>query len=103
MWPFDAAGWPRAVEIYPRLLTGPVTKSLQAARTGYLAALGWPPDAALRERAASTEDAFDAAMSALRMYEHQEELADPPSVPAVAALEGWIWSPRKAVGRGSQT
>ena len=95
VWPFDPAGWPRVVEIYPRLLTGPVTKSLQAARTDYLAALGWPADGSLRERAASTEDAFDAAMSALRMYEHQEDLAVPPPVPEVAALEGWIWCPRQ--------
>jgi Protein of unknown function (DUF429) len=95
IWPFDAGGWPRVFEIYPRLLTGPVTKSVHADRTGYLAGLGWPPDAGLRERAASTEDAFDAAVSALRMGEHQEELADPPPVPEVAALEGWIWCPRQ--------
>lgn len=96
VWPFDAGGWPRAVEIYPRLLTGPVTKSSQAARTHYLAALGWPADPLLQERVASTEDAFDAAMSALRMFQHQEDLADPPVVPEVAALEGWIWCPRQA-------
>jgi hypothetical protein len=72
-----------------------VTKSVQAARTEYLSALGWPADSFLRERAASTEDAFDAAMSALRMYEHQEDLAVPPPVPEVAGLEGWIWCPRK--------
>jgi hypothetical protein len=95
VWPFDAGGWPRAVEIYPRLLTGPVTKSVPAARTGYLAALGWPADPLLRELAASTEDAFDAALSALRMFQHQEDLADPPLVPEVAALEGWIWCPRQ--------
>src|SRR5207249_2523855 len=86
IWPFDQAGWPRAVEIYPRLLTGPVAKSVQSARTGYLTRLGWPADAALRERAASTEDAFDAAVSALGMDEHQEDLAAPPSVPETAAL-----------------
>jgi hypothetical protein len=94
VWPFDETGWPRVVEIYPRLLTGPVTKSLQPARAGYLARLGWPADAALRERAASTEDAFDAALSALGMHEHQEDLAAPPPVPEIAALEGWIWCPR---------
>jgi hypothetical protein len=96
VWPFDTAGWPRAVEIYPRLLTGPVTKSAPAARTAYLAALGWPADPHLRERVASTEDAFDAAISALRMFQHREDLADPPVVPDVAALEGWIWCPRWA-------
>ncbi|HMC04937.1 MAG TPA: hypothetical protein VKJ83_05640, partial [Actinomycetota bacterium] len=93
IWPFDRAGWPRVVEIYPRLLTGPVDKSVQSARTDYLTRLGWPADPALRERAASTEDAFDAAVSALGMDEHQEDLAAPPPVPEIAALEGWIWGP----------
>jgi len=93
IWPFDQGGWPRVVEIYPRLLTGPVAKSVQSARTEYLTRLGWPADAALRERAASTEDAFDAAVSALSMDEHKEDLAAPPPVPEIAALEGWIWSP----------
>ena len=101
VWPFDETGWPRVVEIYPRLLTGPVTKSLQPARAGYLARLGWPAGAALRERAASTEDAFDAALSALAMDEHREDLAAPPPVPEIAALEGWIWCPREFLGTSS--
>ena len=102
IWPFDRAGWPRAVEIYPRLLTGPVTKSVRSARTDYLARLGWPADPVLRERAASTEDAFDAAISALGMDEHQEDLAAPPPVPEIAALEGWIWRPRETPARSRQ-
>lgn len=27
IWPFDQPGWPQAVEIYPRVLTGPVVKT----------------------------------------------------------------------------
>ena len=100
VWPFDETGWPRVVEIYPRLLTGPVTKSVASARAGYLARIGWPADATLRELAASTEDAFDAALSALGMDEHQEDLAAPPPVPEIAALEGWIWCPREIVAGG---
>ena len=53
------------------------------------------PLAALREQAASTEDAFDAALSARGMDEHREDLAAPPPVPEIAALEGWIWCPRR--------
>ena len=59
---------------------------------------GKPTGAALRERAASTEDAFDAALSALAMHEHQEDLATPAPVPEIAALEGWIWCPRTSLG-----
>ena len=69
---------------------------MPSTRAGYLARLGWPADAALRERAASTEDAFDAAMSALGMDEHQEDLTTPRAVPEIAALEGWIWCPRES-------
>ena len=101
VWPFDETGWPRVVEIYPRLLTGPVTKSVPSARAAYLARLGWPAGAALREQAASTEDAFDAALSARGMNEHREDLAAPPPVPEIAALEGWIWCPREFLGTSS--
>src|SRR5688572_17311154 len=35
IWPFDPPGWPRVVEIYPRLLTGPVNKSSLTHRMEY--------------------------------------------------------------------
>jgi hypothetical protein len=38
IWPFDPPGWPRVVEIYPRLLTGPVNKSSADARAAHLVA-----------------------------------------------------------------
>ncbi|GAC1362136.1 MAG: hypothetical protein NVSMB32_02130 [Actinomycetota bacterium] len=94
IWPFDADGWPRLLEIYPRLLTGAVAKSNQAARSAYLAVLAWPPDEASRDQVASTEDAFDAALSARALDAHQPALLSPPSnLPAQAAREGWIWCP----------
>ena len=86
IWPFDAApggwGWPRVVEIYPRLLTGAVRKSDRLAREAYLDHLGWPADRALRRRVASSEDAFDAAVSARAMDRHWQELVElPPPAP----------------------
>jgi hypothetical protein len=88
VWPFDAPGWPRVVEIYPRLLTGPVVKSSAAARDAYLArrypALG----------PIASEDAFDAAVSALTMARHADDLAALPteSDPELRR-EGRIWYP----------
>jgi hypothetical protein len=35
------------------------------------------------------------------MDEHDEQLANPPSVLAEAALEGWIWSPEPVEGQRS--
>jgi hypothetical protein len=93
IWPFDQPGWPRVVEIYPRLLTGPVTKSRATERRSWLdreASIGDD----LREQAASSEDAFDAAASALRMSEHADELAVLAREPG-RALEGRIWRPAR--------
>ena len=67
VWPFDAPGWPRVVEIYPRALTGRVIKSDERARRAYLRRHFPEHPADLLERAASSEDAFDAAVSALVM------------------------------------
>lgn len=95
IWPFDPPGGSRVVEIYPRLLTGAVNKSRHRARLAYLRehvdglADGW------RERAAGSEDAFDAAVSALRMASHVDERARLQQAPAGSAgrLEGEIWRP----------
>lgn len=106
IWPFDAAGpstWPRVVEIYPRLLTGPVAKSQEAARRAYVAALGWPSDPSWAEQLVASEDAFDAALSALGMARGAAGLVDLPPVPPEAALEGWIWDPGgQAAGQPSR-
>jgi hypothetical protein len=95
IWPFDDPRWPVALEIYPRALTGPVVKSRHRARREYLARRFGAQDEVMRERAAGSEDAFDAAVSALVMARHQEELAAleelPPGSPR--RLEGAIWTP----------
>jgi hypothetical protein len=46
------------------------------------------------ERAAGSEDAFDAAVSAIIMSRHRDELSALPRVTdATVRLEGWIWEP----------
>lgn len=92
IWPFDQPGWPRVVEIYPRALTGPVHKRDVSARARYLEAIDLPD--ALRRRAEASEDAFDAAVSALVMSAAQAEFVLPGDVAdPLAALEGLIWVP----------
>jgi len=97
IWPFHEAKLPLIVEIYPRLLTGPVIKSRQADRDAYLAA-GFPEiDGHFRSLAASSEDAFDAAVSAVVMSRHGSELGGlSQSLDPVELLEGRIWWPQGA-------
>ncbi len=88
IWPFDPPRLPMAVEIFPRLLTGAVVKSQREARAAYLARRGWP------SAAAATEDAFDAAVSALRMDHHRRQLATlGPELDSRLRREGRIWAP----------
>jgi hypothetical protein len=94
IWPFDPPGLPLVVEIYPRLLTGPVVKSNTAARQQHFT---------LHHPCASdwhipSEDAFDAAVSALAMAAHLDELlALPSEIDPVVRREGRIWRPRATV------
>ena len=94
VWPFHGGGPPVAVEIYPRLLTGPVVKSSAVARRAYLAGRFPELDSAAAAVAASTEDAFDAAVSALVMDRHRSELlrlGGPRD--QLEELEGRVWAP----------
>jgi hypothetical protein len=105
IWPFDppAPGRPTAVEIYPRVLTGRVTKSSAEQRTTYLReryARAGAADARTAELlavASTSDDAFDAAVSALVMDAHAAELAaltpGAASCMPEAAVEGEIWLP----------
>lgn len=99
VWPFDAPRMPLVIEIHPRLLSGAVAKSDPRARAEYLARRHPGLGDENRAKAASSEDAFDAAVSALVMAEHVESLA---SLPAAedrwARLEGRIWHPSSAGG-----
>jgi hypothetical protein len=87
VWPFDPPRLPMAVEVFPRLLTGPVVKSRREAREAYLRSRDWPPEAAV------TEDAFDAAVSALVMSAHAMALSTLPAErDGQMRREGRIWS-----------
>ena len=94
VWPFDPVRLPAVIEIYPRVLTGSVVKTRPAARDDYLAREypGLPEP--LRVTAASSDDAFDAAVSAFAMWEHVEELMSlSQSEDRQVLREGWIWVP----------
>lgn len=98
VWPFDAPRLPLVVEIYPRLLTGPVAKGDVGSRRRYLAAQHPTLAPALRALAGSCEDAFDAAVSALAMGAVAGRfLSLGCATDEVEALEGAIWQPD---GRG---
>jgi hypothetical protein len=101
VWPFTegscpvGAAAPTAIEIYPRLLTGAVNKSSFSQRAEYLRhrfpRLAAEPGVV----ASSSEDAFDAAVSALVMAEHVEALAALTCArDAIERIEGAIWWPR---------
>jgi hypothetical protein len=92
VWPFDPPALPLVVEIYPRVLTGPVRKTSPSERERYTEAITMAPD--LRRLAAASEDAFDAAISALVMAAGVEELRAPPAEPGYEQ-EGRIWRPRR--------
>jgi hypothetical protein len=82
------------VEIYPRALTGPVVKRDPAARRTYLEARYPELPAQLRDLAVASEDAFDAAVSALVMSGHEAALRSLPALDEPVALrEGWVWIP----------
>jgi hypothetical protein len=96
IWPFTSGSWPVVFEIYPRLLTGPVQKSNPAARESLLAQRYPHLDAAHRRLASESEDAFDAAVSALVMAEHMDDLHAlriEPEPDSGLRLEGRIWHP----------
>ena len=88
LWPFDEPRLPLALEIFPRLLTGPVRKSRPGERRSYLLQRGWPVQAAV------SKDAFDAAVSAFRMHARADLLLGlAPERDPVYRREGRIWSP----------
>ena len=92
IWPFHEVQTPLVIEIYPRLLTGPVNRSDFDERQAYLAR-GCPEiDDALACKAASSEDAFDAAVSAVVMNRHINEIsALTASRRPTDLIEGRIW------------
>jgi hypothetical protein len=95
IWPFTAGGaTPTVVEIYPRLLTGPVNKSNAQARAELVCRRFPDLSPSHRDLAVGSEDAFDAAVSALVMAEHVADMAClPDEADPDLRLEGRIWHP----------
>lgn len=98
VWPFSPAHMPMVLEIYPRLLTGPVNKSNYEARKAYLADRCSTDhafemlDEDVVAKARRSEDAFDALVSVIAMVAKQhsfrglEQATDPNTL-----LEGAVW------------
>jgi hypothetical protein len=99
-WPFDAPRFPLVVEIYPRALTGPVVKGSEVERRQYLMAHYPAIGTVMFDRGASSEDAFDALVSALIMARHARDFASLPSADGADHLEGRIWLPGLLPTRG---
>lgn len=98
IWPFDtpAPDGPAALEIWPRALTGPVVKSSTRERIGVLGQYAHSIPSGPRELAASSEDAFDAAIAALAMDAHRDALVHLPAARSDdERLEGRIWVPQQ--------
>jgi hypothetical protein len=92
IWPFDApARPPVAVEIWPRAFTGPVVKSDARARAAHLDQHFPGLATGLRDAAVGSDDAFDAAVSAVVMSRHEAALRALPRRDD-ACGEGWVWS-----------
>ena len=92
IWPFEVPAWPLVVEIYPRLLTGPIKKSSQASREAYLTTFTPTLAKEFCNTASSNEDAFDAAISALVMSSRIEEFErQRQGREAWELIEGKIW------------
>lgn len=110
VWPFEDAtlGGPRPapllVEMYTRLLTGPVKKANAEARREYLRrrrredALYAGLSRGVVAKAEGSEDGFDALVCCVEMVRRREEFAELRATrDEVLALEGETWRP--GVGR----
>jgi hypothetical protein len=98
IWPFDPPSPFVVLEIYPRLLTGPVRKNDRGHRAAYLAAVPWAVAPRFVPSIVESEDAFDAAISALVLHDHlaQLTLLQQSSDP-LTLLEGDVWCPSKII------
>ena len=110
IWPYDEpdpAHHPTVVEIYTRLMTGPVTKSSESARTAYLNAKRKENPFFVKlprsiiTKAQGSEDAFDALVTTLVMAEYRHEFAHlKQTTDEIFMMEGQTWVP--GVGESSQ-
>ena len=96
IWPFDPPKMPLVIEIYPALFYEKGVKSSLEKRLKYVKSDSRFKSELHRTKASCSDDAFDAAVSALAMIDHHRELLNlsakrgDPSI----QLEGEIWLPR---------
>ena len=91
IWPFDPPKLPCVVEIYPRLFYGNLKKNRTRDRLDYLEPLPIP-DKYHRAAATCSDDAFDAAVSALEMFKRREEFGQlRQTLDPIEKIEGCIW------------
>jgi hypothetical protein len=94
IWPYDSPSFPMALEVYPRLLTGPVNKSSALQRLDLIGRRYPNLEQRWVEMAASSDDAFDAAISAIVMSQHAASFAALPDCrDPLVRKEGCIWHP----------
>jgi hypothetical protein len=89
VWPFDDWRLPAVVEVWPRLAIGPLVKSSERARAGWVAANRPLLHPLVAEAAERSPDAFDAAAAALALAGRDRIARPSPDDPGVV-LEGWI-------------
>jgi Protein of unknown function (DUF429) len=93
IWPFDDVGPRAAFEVYPSLYAKVATNDA-AGRAAHLAPL---PSTVLaprdRDSAVASDDAFDAVVSALAMWDRRHELLSlDAATDATTAIEGAVWA-----------
>lgn len=94
IWPFDEPELPLVVEIYPACLyPKTVTKSRREARRSHLDASYPEVCPSCRSAMAGNDDAFDAGVSALVMWEQRPAFTRLEKARGTRALEGEIWRP----------
>lgn len=93
VWPFDEPreGEPMVVEIYPRLFTGAVTKSRCSERYWYLEKYLRNLSSDHWTKAMDSEDAFDAAISAIKLAETLNRPRKRDQLDEAIQIEGEIW------------
>jgi hypothetical protein len=96
VWPFDRPALPLVVEVFPRLFMGTAVKTSVTARASFLAEHYPSLRLDLTTVAAASDDAFDAAVSALAMDAAGAELACLPTRPEYRR-EGAIWWPSTTI------
>ena len=92
IWPFDDRSGPTIIEIYPRVLTGTIVKSNGVVRASRISERYPGVSGEIASKAGSSDDAFDALVSALVMGTYANELRDlQATTDDRVRKEGWIW------------